>query len=100
MKVPNGEALSLAYVTTTHSFMLPYKMTGNYVLIVRNGVKDLSGRARAVFHRLTNEKIVQMRRAGALPNPLPAYRHTIVEYIMGYLLWVVFPLVLVFRWLI
>src|SRR5215208_3309641 len=87
VKGPNGEALSLGYVTTTHSFMLPYKMTGNYALIVRDGVKDLSGRARAVFHRLTNEKIGQMQRAGALPNPLPPYRHTVVDYFLGYLLW-------------
>ena len=99
MKGPNGEALSLAYVTTTHSFMLPSKMTGDYALIVRDGMKDLGGRARAVFHRLPNEKIGQMQRAGALPNPLPAYRHTIVDYILGYLLWVAIPLVFVFTWL-
>jgi hypothetical protein len=93
---PNGEALSLGYVTTTHSFMLPYKMTGDYVLVVRGQAKDLNGRARDVFHRLTNEKIGQMQRAGVVPNPLPAYRHTIVDYLMGYLLWWVFPLVFVF----
>ena len=28
-KGPKGEALSLGYVTTTHSFILPYKMTGD-----------------------------------------------------------------------
>jgi hypothetical protein len=99
VKGPNGEALSLGYVTTTHRFMLPYKMTGDYALIVRDGMKDLDGRTRAVFHRLTNEKIGQMQRAGALPNPLPAHRHTIVDYFMGYLLWVAFPLVFVFTWL-
>jgi hypothetical protein len=43
VKGPDGEALSLGYVTTTHSFMLPYKMTGDYVLVVRGAMK-----ARAV----------------------------------------------------
>src|SRR4051812_43903577 len=65
---PNGEALSLGYVTTTHSFLLPYKMTGDYVLVVRGQAKDLNGRARDVFHKLTNEKIGQMQRAGVLPR--------------------------------
>ena len=96
VKGPGGEALSLGYVTTTHSFMLPYKMTGDYVLVVRGQAKDLSGRARDVFHKLTNEKIGQMQRAGVLPNPLPAYRHTIADYFMGYLLWIAFPLVFAF----
>ena len=92
---PDGEALSLGYVTTTHSFMLPYQMTGDYVLVVRGQAKDLNGRARDVFHKLTNEKIGQMQRAGVLPNPLPAARHTIFDYLMGYVLWWSFPLVFV-----
>jgi hypothetical protein len=96
VKGPDGEALSLGYVTTTHSFMLPYKMTGDYVLVIGGGMKDLSGRARDISHRLTNEKIGQMQRAGVLPNPLPAYRHTIADYFMGYLLWIAFPLVFLF----
>jgi hypothetical protein len=30
-KGPKGEALALGYETATHSFFLPYKMTGEYV---------------------------------------------------------------------
>jgi hypothetical protein len=96
VKGPKGEALSLGYVTTTHSFMLPYKMTGDYVLIVRGAAKDPSGRARDVFHRLPQAKIEQMQRAGALPKPLPASRHTIFDYLMGYLLWWSIPATLAF----
>src|SRR5438874_1978432 len=70
-KGPKGEALTLGYVTTTHSFMLPYKMTGDYVLIVKASARD--PRAGDVFHRLPQEQIEKMQRAGALPNPLPAY---------------------------
>jgi hypothetical protein len=99
VKGPDGEALALGYVTTTHSFMLPHKMTGDYVLVVRGQAKDLNGRARDVFHKLTNEKIGQMQRAGVLPNSLPAYRYTIFDYLMGYVLWWSFPLVFVFIWL-
>jgi hypothetical protein len=29
-KGPKGEALALGYETVTHSFILPYKMTGGY----------------------------------------------------------------------
>ena len=95
-KGPKGEALSLGYVTTTHSFILPYKMTGDYVLLVRGGGRDLSGRPINVYDTLPREKIEQMQRSGALPNPLPAYRHTIVDYLMGYILWWCVPVTIAF----
>jgi hypothetical protein len=93
---PKGEALSLGYVTTTHSFMLPYKMSGDYVLVVRSSARDIRGGAGDVFHRLPKEKIAQMQRAGALPNPLPAYRHTIFDYLMATILWWCIPVTIAF----
>ena len=90
-KGPKGEALALGYVTTTHSFILPYKMTGEYALTVRGGGRDLSGRPMNVYDTLPQEKIAQMQRAGALPNPLPAPRHSIVDYLMAYVLWWCMP---------
>jgi hypothetical protein len=95
-KGPKGEALSLGYVTTTHSFILPYKMTGDYALLVRSAGRDLGGRPIDIFHRLPQEKIEQMQRAGALPNPLPPYRHTIVDYLGAYILWWCIPVTLAF----
>jgi hypothetical protein len=95
-KGPKGEALALGYVTTTHSFMLPYRLSGDYVLVVKASARDLRGGAVNVFHRLPKEKIEQMQRAGALPNPLPAYRHTIVDYLMGYILWWCIPVTIAF----
>jgi hypothetical protein len=95
-KGPKGEALALGYVTTTHSFMLPYRLSGDYVLVVKASARDLRGGAMNVFHRLPKEKIEQMQRAGALPNPLPAYRHTIVDYLMGYVLWWCIPVTIAF----
>lgn len=97
-KGPRGEALSLGYETVTHSFLLPYKMTGDYVILVKDSGRDaLAG--RDVYHALSQEKIEQMQRAGALPSPLPPYRHTIVDYLFAYILWWCFPAVLIFIWL-
>jgi hypothetical protein len=102
-KGPKGEALSLGYVTTTHSFILPYKMTGNYVLVVRGAGRDSRGRPIGISHPLSQERIDQMQRTDALPNPLPAYRHTIFEYLFAYILWwcipVTFALVMFFQML-
>ena len=95
-KGPKGEALSLGYVTTTHAFLLPYRLSGDYVLVVKGGAKDLRGGPMNVFHRLPQEKITQMQRAGALPTPLPAYRHTIFDYLMGYVLWWSIPVTFAF----
>jgi hypothetical protein len=50
-KGPNGEALYLGYLVSTHSFMLPYSMSGDYVLVVRG--------ARDIFYKLPQEKIEQ-----------------------------------------
>src|SRR5215510_980462 len=66
-KGPKGEALALGYVTTTHWFILSYKMTGYYALLVRGGGKDLRGRPVDVYDELPQAKIEQMQRAGALP---------------------------------
>lgn len=80
VKGPNGEALFLGFVTSTHSFMLPYSMSdGGHVL----GIKGVSDS----FYKLPKERIAQMQRAGQLPNPLPVYRRTTADYIFGYALW-------------
>jgi hypothetical protein len=95
-KGPKGEDLALGYISTMHSFILPYKVTGEYALIVKRSAKDLNGRMLNVYHELSPEKIEQMQRAGTLPNPLPPYRHTIAEYLMGYVLWWCVPVTLLF----
>jgi hypothetical protein len=87
VKGPGGEALYLgfltsthAFLTSTHAFLLPYTTSdGGHVLGVR-GVSDK-------FYRLTNERIELMQRGGLLPNPLPVYQRTTLDYIWGYALW-------------
>jgi len=94
-KGPKGEALALGYETQTHSIFLPYKMTGGYVLLVRGSGTDLFA-GRDIYHELPQEKIERMQRAGALPNPLPRPRHTILDYIMAYVLWWCIPVTFAF----
>ena len=80
LKGPNGEALYLGFLTSTHAFMLPYSMSdGGYVL----GIKGVSGK----FYRLPKEKMELMQIAGGLPNRLPVYRRTALDYLWGYSLW-------------
>jgi hypothetical protein len=62
-------------------------MTGEYVLLVRGAGRDLNGRPIGIYDTLPQEKIEQMQRAGALPNPLPPSRHTIFDYLFAYMLW-------------
>jgi len=88
-KSPKGEDLALGYITAIHSFMLPYKLTGEYALIIKE--KDRGGRTLSVYHELSQEKIEQMQRAGTLPNPLPPYHIRIVDYIWAYMLWWCIP---------
>jgi len=94
-KGPKGEDLALGYETVTHSFILPYKMTGSYALLVKGSGKDMFA-GRDIYHALPQEKIAQMQRAGALPNPLPPARHTIFDYLFAYVLWWCIPVTLLF----
>ena len=97
-KGPKGEALALGYATETHSFFLPYSMTGAYALLVKgSGIGPFAG--RDVYHELSQEKIAQMQRAGALPNPLPRPRHSIFSYLYAYMLWWCIPVTFFFVWL-
>ena len=98
-KSPQGEALALGYETVTHSFLAPYKMTGAYVLVVKGSTKGIDGRPIDVYHEMSAEKIEDMQRTGALPNPLPSPRHTIFEYIFAYTLWWFPPVALLFGWI-
>jgi hypothetical protein len=80
MKGPKGEALYLGFLTSMHAFMLPYSVSdGGYVL----GIKGVSGE----YYQLPQEKIEPMQRAGVLPNPLPVYRRTAFDKVVGHILW-------------
>jgi hypothetical protein len=97
-KGPKGEALALGYETATHSFLLPYSMTGHYVLLVKGAGRDMFA-GRDVYHDLSQEKIGEMQRAGTLPNPLPRARHTIFDYLFAYVLWWCIPVTFFLVWI-
>jgi hypothetical protein len=97
-KGPKGEALALGYETATHSFILPYTMTGRYVLLVKGSGRDMFA-GKDIYHDLSPEKITEMQRAGTLPNPLPRARHTFFDYAFAYVLWWCIPVGLLFIWI-
>lgn len=80
LKGPNGEALFLGFLTSMHSFVLPYSISnGGYVL----GIKGTSDK----FFKLPKERIEQLQRGGALPKALPVYQRSGFDYVIGYALW-------------
>src|SRR6185369_2440055 len=77
---PKGEALYLGFLTSMHAFLLPYSVSdGGYVL----GIKGVSDK----YYKLPQEKIEAMQRIGLLPNPLPVYRRTAFDTVVGHILW-------------
>lgn len=75
-----NEALSLGYKTTTHNILLPYTITDDgYVLVVRDDSKK--------FYTMTAEEIAGWQDAGLLPDPLPPYEISLLDRIMGHLLY-------------
>jgi hypothetical protein len=81
IKGPNGEALYLGYKYSFYSFILPYTMSDDgYIL----GVKG-----RDAYVPLDKAGIDKFQAAGLLPSPLPAYELSVVDYVMGHIIWAV-----------
>ncbi len=79
IKGPHGEALYLGYKYSFYSFVAPYRLSDDgYVL----GVKGQDS-----FHRLDKAEIERFQARGLLPNPLPPYQLSMLDYAMGHLLW-------------
>ncbi|MDB5506892.1 MAG: hypothetical protein JWR75_1530 [Devosia sp.] len=75
-----GEALSLGYMTTTKNFVLPYALGDDgYILVVRDDPQS--------FYAITPEQITDWQDAGLLPDPLPTYEISLLDRVLGYLLW-------------
>jgi hypothetical protein len=82
LKGPNGEALYLAHKISRHSFMLPYTMSDDgYVL-------GAVGELRRYF-RLDATLTAKLQAQKLLPDPLPPYSISWLDYVMGYFLWFV-----------
>ncbi len=77
----SGEPLYLGYAITYHWFGLPYAVSrGSYVLHVKD---------KPVQYELEEARLVEWQAQGHVPSPLPVYRMSMADYILGNLLWIV-----------
>jgi tetratricopeptide (TPR) repeat protein len=81
IKGPNGEALYLGYKYSHHAFIMPYRTTNDgYIL-------GVVGQQR--YYALDAPLIARLQAQTLLPNPLPPYSLSWLDYLIGYLLWLV-----------
>jgi uncharacterized protein len=92
---PNQEALYLGYLTSIQFFLAGlYVKDEGYVL----GVK---GDSKKFFHMPTGDELKGFQQRGLLPDPLPPYSLGFFDYLIGYSLWIVIAVVVlwgVFDW--
>jgi hypothetical protein len=75
-----GEALMLGYKITTHNFLLPWSMSDDgYVLVVKDDT--------STYYAMSEAEIAEWQQSGLLPDPLPVYEITLLDRVMGHLLW-------------
>jgi tetratricopeptide (TPR) repeat protein len=83
---PKGEPLYLGHKYSFHSFILPYRMTDDgYILGVRG---------QQSYFRLEEANIKAMQARGQLPTPLQPYQLSLVDYAMGYGLWIAIAVII------
>jgi tetratricopeptide (TPR) repeat protein len=81
LKSPSGEALYLGYKYSHHAFIMPYRTTDDgYIL-------GVVGQQR--YYALDTLLIARLQAQKRLPNPLPYYSLSLIDYLFGYLLWFV-----------
>jgi tetratricopeptide (TPR) repeat protein len=78
---PRGETLYLGYKYSLYSFVAPYSVSNDgYIL-------GVAGQDR--YYKLDAKMIEDLQAKGQLPNPLPPYQLSEVDYIFGNLLWII-----------
>ena len=84
----DSESLYLGRLVTTYFFLLGvYVEDEGYVL---GSVKD-----KNLYYSFPEEKVLaNMQKARLLPNPLPEYKITMLEYLIGYSLYIFIILML------
>jgi tetratricopeptide (TPR) repeat protein len=82
-----GEPLYLGHKYSFHSFILPYRLTDDgYILGVR-------GQSQS-YYKLDEGTIKSMQARGQLPTPLPPYQLSMIDYAMGYGLWIAIAVII------
>jgi hypothetical protein len=80
---PGNEPLFLGYLVATQFFVAGvYFHDGGYVL----GVKD---DRKKYYPMPTGDDLKGLQRRGLLPDPLPPFSPSIIDYLFGYSLWII-----------
>jgi hypothetical protein len=91
----DNQPLYLAYKTSTfYAFAGVYIKDEGYVF----GVRDKPD----VYIETTPEEIAKFQASGLLPDPLPKYSLSFLDYALGYSLWIVLAIIAIvylFSWL-
>jgi hypothetical protein len=78
--------LFLGYKTTTNWIFAGVSISDDgYVFGVRED--------HSKYIETTPEEIAGFQKSGLLPTPLPPYKIPLIDYILGYSLWIVIPIV-------
>ncbi len=91
LKSAKGEALYIGHKLTFHWLGLPYGLSDDGYIV---GVKG-----KTLYYDVTREQIAGWQSKNLLPSPLPTYQLGILDYAMGYLLWISLALVALW-WLV
>lgn len=91
LTTPDGDALYLAYKTSTVYFI------GGVYLSDDGYVLGLRGSPKHYVDMPPPPLLASFQKEGKLPDPLPPYHLSIADYLVGYSLWLVLvPLALVY----
>lgn len=92
LKGAKDEALFLGYMTRMHFFLAgTYVEDAGYVLGVR-------GESKTFYPMPEGQELARFQRGGFLPDPLPPYSLTALDYIFGYSLWWLLPIIALLVW--
>ncbi|CAN5264885.1 hypothetical protein BH10PSE9_BH10PSE9_08980 [soil metagenome] len=82
----DNKPLFLGYKTTTNWILAGVSISDDgYVFGLRED--------HSKYIETTPDEIAKFQKSGLLPDPLPPYKIPLIEYILGYSLWIVIPIV-------
>ena len=86
LKGANKEALYLGYRTTTKFFLAGVYLTDHGYVLPAKENKDSKEES---YYTLTDEQMRSYQSQGLLPKPLPIYKIETLDYLIGYSLWLI-----------
>ncbi len=86
---PEGQPMQLAHRVSLHFFVAGIYTTDEGYVLVEKGKTDL-------YYTLTPELIAEYQASNSVPNPLPAYKIPLWDYLFGYSLWLIVASLILF----